>query len=137
MQAYNIALLNLLRSAGTPRLLLSSAFLSARSMKHVVQPCLGLLPQCRPAGGLRLVRASWLQKDPVVCAGAVVQSLTNSSLTPLTILAFTLLPLPYLDRPAQLSPQLAVGSAILVLGLLTYNSKKYLPWLQTRLGKQD
>lgn len=67
----------------------------------------------------------------------MVQSLTNSSLTPLTILAFTLLPLPYLEQTGQLSPQLATGSAILVSGLLVYNGQKYLPWLQSKLGKQD
>ena len=66
-----------------------------------------------------------------------MQSLTNSSLTPLTILAFTLLPLPYLERAGELSPQLAVGSAILLAGLLTYNSKKWAPWVQSKLGKQD
>ena len=67
-------------------------------------------------------------------AGAVVQSLTNSSLTPLTIVAFTL-PLPYLMESSQLSPQLAAGSAILVSGLAVYNSQKWRPWLAAKLNK--
>lgn len=68
-------------------------------------------------------------------AGAVVQTLTNSSLTPLTILAFCL-PLPYLADKAEPSAQLFFGSVVLVAGLLTYNSAKWRPWLQEKLDKK-
>ena len=68
-------------------------------------------------------------------AGAVVQSLTNSSLTPLTILAFTL-PLPYLEDKAEPSVQLFLGASILLAGLLTYNSAKWRPWLEEKLKRQ-
>ena len=64
-------------------------------------------------------------------AGAVVQSLTNSSLTPLTIFAFTF-SLPYLNDRAELSLQLLLGALILVAGLLTYNSEKWKPWLDSK-----
>lgn len=74
-------------------------------------------------------------RSTCLSAGAVVQSLTNSSLTPLTIIAFTL-PLPYLTETSQLSPQLAAGSAVLVAGLAVYNSKKWLPALQAKLNKE-
>lgn len=67
-------------------------------------------------------------------AGAVVQSLTNSSLTPLTIFAFTF-PLPYLADKAEFSLQLLGGTLILAAGLLTYNSGKWRPWLDEQLNK--
>ena len=69
-------------------------------------------------------------------AGAVVQSLTNSSLTPLTIFAFTF-SLPYLEDRAELSLQLFIGSLILVSGLLTYNSAKWKPWLDEQLRQRQ
>lgn len=72
----------------------------------------------------------------VTIVGAVVQSLTNSSLTPLTIFAFTF-SLPYLEDRAELSLQLFLGSVILVAGLLTYNSAKWKPWLDEKLQKRD
>ena len=72
----------------------------------------------------------------VLCmtAGAVVQTLTNSSITPLTIFAFTF-SIPYLQDSPDLGPQFVLGSAILVAGLFTYNSPKWRPWLAEKLGK--
>ena len=67
-------------------------------------------------------------------AGAVVQTLTNSSITPLTIFAFTF-SIPYLQDSPDLGPQFVLGSAILVAGLFTYNSPKWRPWLAEKLGK--
>ena len=64
---------------------------------------------------------------------SVIQSLTLSSLVPITIGVFTL-NLPYLDDPPQLGPNFVVGSVILSLGLLVYNSNKFLPALQEKLG---
>ena len=61
-----------------------------------------------------------------------MQSLTNSSLTPLTIYAFTF-SLPYLGTAPELGPQFAAGSALLVAGLLTFNSDKWRPALMKRL----
>lgn len=64
---------------------------------------------------------------------SVIQSLTLSSLVPITIAVFTL-DLPYLGDPPQLGPNFIIGSAILSAGLLVYNSNKFLPALQKRFG---
>ena len=69
-----------------------------------------------------------------VSAGAVVQSLTNSSITPLTIYAFTF-SIPYLQDSPELGSQFILGSAILVAGLATYNSPKWKPWIAEKLQK--
>ena len=69
-------------------------------------------------------------------AGAVVQSLTNSSITPLTIFAFTF-SLPYLQDTPDLGAQFIAGSAVLVAGLATYNLPKWKPWLADKFGKQN
>ena len=69
-----------------------------------------------------------------VAAGAVVQSLTNSSITPLTIFAFTF-SIPYLQDSPDLGAQFIAGSAVLVAGLATYNLPKWKPWLQEKFSK--
>ena len=69
-----------------------------------------------------------------VPAGAVVQTLTNSSITPLTIFAFTF-SIPYLQDSPDLGPQFVLGSAILVAGLFMYNSPKWRPWLAEKLNE--
>lgn len=72
---------------------------------------------------LNLLRAS----------SSVIQSLTLSSLVPITIAVFTL-NLPYLEDPPVLGLNFVVGSIILSAGLLVYNSNKFLPALQDRFG---
>ena len=72
---------------------------------------------------LNLLRAS----------SSVIQSLTLSSLVPITIAVFTL-NLPYLDDPPQLGANFILGSVILSAGLLVYNSNKFLPALQAKFG---
>ena len=67
-------------------------------------------------------------------AGAVVQSLTNSSITPLTIFAFTF-SIPYLQDSPELGAQFIAGSAVLVAGLATYNLPKWKPWLTEKFSK--
>lgn len=67
-------------------------------------------------------------------AGAVVQSLTNSSITPLTIFAFTF-SIPYLQDSPDLGAQFIAGSAVLVAGLATYNLPKWKPWLTEKFSK--
>jgi hypothetical protein len=62
----------------------------------------------------------------------VVQSLAMQSVIPLTIWAFTF-PLPYLDAAPPLGPNFIAGTAVLLAGLLTYNSPKWRPALQKRL----
>lgn len=74
---------------------------------------------------LNLLRAS----------SSVIQSLTLSSLVPITIAVFTL-NLPYLDDPPQLGPNFIIGSVILSIGLLVYNSNKFLPAIQEKLGSK-
>jgi drug/metabolite transporter (DMT)-like permease len=64
-------------------------------------------------------------------AGAIVQSLTNSSLTPLTIYAFTF-SLPYLPSSPELGPNFLLGSSLLVGGLLTYNFPKRRPLIDKK-----
>ncbi len=63
-------------------------------------------------------------------AGALANSLAIAALTPLTIYAFTF-PLPYLGDAPSLGPQFALGSAILIAGLLTYNSPSLVPQVRT------
>ena len=70
----------------------------------------------------------------LVRAGAVVQSLTNSSITPLTIFAFTF-SIPYLQDSPDLGAQFIAGSAVLVAGLATYNLPKWKPWLVEKFSK--
>ena len=70
----------------------------------------------------------------IAAAGAVVQSLTNSSITPLTIFAFTF-SIPYLQDSPDLGAQFIAGSAVLVAGLATYNLPKWKPWLQEKFSK--
>lgn len=67
-------------------------------------------------------------------AGAVVQSLTNSSITPLTIFAFTF-SIPYLQDSPDLGAQFIAGSTVLVAGLATYNLPKWKPWLVEKFSK--
>eukprot|EP00891_Asterochloris_glomerata_P000578 jgi/Astpho2/578/fgenesh1_pg.00013_%23_13_t len=86
-----------------------------------------LLPVLVSLRGLSLTELPQYVSD-----GAVVQSLTNSSLTPLTIYAFTF-SLPYLGTAPELGPQFAAGSTLLVAGLLTFNSDKWRPALMKRL----
>lgn len=83
---------------------------------------------------LKCVCVCWIQLWLCVPAGAVVQTLTNSSITPLTIFAFTF-SIPYLQDSPDLGPQFVLGSAILVAGLFTYNSPKWRPWLAEKLDK--
>lgn len=71
-----------------------------------------------------------------MAAGALVNSLAIAALTPLTLWAFSF-PLPYLGAAPPLGPQFALGSAILVAGLLTYNSPSLLPQLKAKFGKSD
>lgn len=66
---------------------------------------------------------------------SVIQSLTLSSLVPITIAVFTL-NLPYLEDPPTLGLNFIIGSVILSIGLLVYNSNKFLPALQERLGSK-
>ncbi|GAQ82708.1 CRT (chloroquine-resistance transporter)-like transporter [Klebsormidium nitens] len=56
-------------------------------------------------------------------SSAIVSSLTMTLAVPLTIFAFTF-PIPYLGSPAPLPPGFAIGSAVLILGLLAYNVSK-------------
>jgi len=72
---------------------------------------------------LNLLRAS----------SSVIQSLTLSSLVPITIFVFTL-NLPYLADPPTLGPNFLVGCVILSAGLLTYNSEKFLPAIREKFG---
>ena len=65
-------------------------------------------------------------------AGNVVQTLVMSSMVPLTIFAFTL-SLPYLPPAPPLGPNFWVGTVVLVVGLLTFNSPQWRPALQKKL----
>jgi hypothetical protein len=69
-------------------------------------------------------------------AGALANSLAIAALTPLTLWAFSF-QLPYLGTAPQLGPQFLLGSAILISGLLTYNSPSLIPQIKERLGKSD
>lgn len=71
------------------------------------------------------------------CAGNVVQSLTFQSIVPLTIWAFTLPVWPLLDPAPPLGPQFIAGTAILLGGLLTYNSPQWRPALQRWLKQRS
>lgn len=77
-----------------------------------------------------------VRKPHCAAAGNVVQSLTLSFLVPLTIAAFTL-DLPYLDPSPPLQANFVLGSTVMFGGLLTYNSPKYLPAIQKKLGKDS
>ena len=68
----------------------------------------------------------------MLCLQNVVQSLAMQSVIPLTIWAFTF-PLPYLDAAPPLGVNFVAGTAILLGGLLTYNSEKWRPALAKRL----
>jgi hypothetical protein len=57
--------------------------------------------------------------------GAVATGLTTSCLVPITVAAFTL-PLPYL-QPAQLGPHFMAGTALLMVGLLVFNARLWVP----------
>lgn len=65
-------------------------------------------------------------------AGNVVQTLVMSSIVPTTIFAFTL-SLPYLPPAPPLGPNFWLGTAVLVAGLLTFNSPQWRPMLQKKL----
>ncbi|KAL3155525.1 hypothetical protein ABBQ38_011076 [Trebouxia sp. C0009 RCD-2024] len=65
-------------------------------------------------------------------AGNVVQTLVMSSMVPLTIFVFTL-SLPYLPPAPPLGPNFWVGTVVLVVGLLTFNSPQWRPALQKKL----
>jgi drug/metabolite transporter (DMT)-like permease len=67
-------------------------------------------------------------------SGALVNSLAIAALTPLTLWAFSF-SLPYLGNAPQLGPQFLTGSAILIAGLLTYNSTSLVPQIKEKLGK--
>lgn len=68
-------------------------------------------------------------------SGALANSLAIAALTPLTIYAFTF-PLPYLGDAPSLGPQFALGSAILIAGLLTYNSTSLIPQIKAKFGNK-
>ncbi|CAK0779329.1 hypothetical protein CVIRNUC_004745 [Coccomyxa viridis] len=68
-------------------------------------------------------------------AGNVVQSLSFSSVVPLTIWAFTF-DWPLLDPAPALGSKFVLGTGVLLSGLLTYNSKQWLPALRKRLSKE-
>ena len=55
-------------------------------------------------------------------------SLTMSVVVPITIFAFTQ-PLPYLEAAPKLGGNFVVGTIVLLLGLLTYNSPLWRPML--------
>ncbi len=88
-------------------------------------------------------RAAGLAQHPKIAdhcalrtaAGNVVQSLTFQSIVPLTIFAFTF-PWPLLDPAPPLGPQFLLGTAILLGGLLTYNSAQWRPALQRWLKQR-
>ncbi|CAL5218945.1 g696 [Coccomyxa viridis] len=80
--------------------------------------------------GLNISALALLRK-----AGNVVQSLSFSSIVPLTIWAFTF-DWPLLDPAPSLGSNFLLGTGILLGGLLTYNSKQWLPALQKRLNKE-
>lgn len=65
-------------------------------------------------------------------AGNVVQTLVMSSIVPLTIFIFTL-SLPYLPPAPPLGPNFWVGTVMLLVGLLTFNSPQWRPMLQSKL----
>lgn len=69
-------------------------------------------------------------------AGALANSLAIAALTPLTLWAFSF-DLPYLGTAPQLGPQFLLGSAILIGGLLTYNSPSLIPQIKAKFGKDD
>lgn len=69
-------------------------------------------------------------------AGNVVQSLTFQSIVPLTIFAFTLPWWPLLEPAPPLGAQFALGTGILLSGLLTYNSPGWRPALQQWLARR-
>ncbi|KAL3138700.1 hypothetical protein ABBQ32_006454 [Trebouxia sp. C0010 RCD-2024] len=64
--------------------------------------------------------------------GNVVQTLVMSSMVPLTIFVFTL-SLPYLPPAPPLGPNFWLGTVVLVVGLLTFNSPQWRPALQKKL----
>ena len=69
-------------------------------------------------------------------AGNVVQTLVMSSIVPLTIFAFTL-SIPYLPPAPPLGPNFWAGTALLVAGLLTFNSPQWRPLLQQKLQSKS
>ena len=71
--------------------------------------------------------------EGVGAAGNVVMSLTMSTVVPITIFAFTQ-PLPYLEAAPQLGPNFVLGTVILLVGLLTYNSPLWRPMLKKRMS---
>lgn len=67
-------------------------------------------------------------------SGALANSLAIAALTPLTIFLFSF-SLPYLGDAPTLGPNFILGSAVLVAGLLTYNSPSLVPQIKERFGK--
>lgn len=80
----------------------------------------------------RAGQRAWAHSDKILCAaGNIVLSLTLASIIPLTIWAFTL-PLPFLDPAPPIGANFIVGTAILLIGLFTYNSPLWWPALKRR-----